>query len=50
MHANRPSVALHERVAAALPATPTFNRPLADPALNGTIVRAAHAVGNAIGP
>jgi hypothetical protein len=33
MHANQPAVALYERAQNALPAAPTFNRALADPAL-----------------
>jgi hypothetical protein len=50
MHANRPAVVLYERAAAALPAAPVLNRALADPALDSTVVGAAHAVGYAIGP
>jgi len=38
---NRPAMALYERAQSALPARPLFHRALADPALNGAVVKAA---------
>lgn len=45
MHANRPSVALYERAAGALPAAPAFHRALADPALLPRLNAAATRLG-----
>ncbi len=41
MHANRPAIALYERAASALPAGPTFDRPLLDPHLEPSLKRIA---------
>jgi hypothetical protein len=45
MHANQPAAALYERARAALPATPVFNRALADPALLNRLSAAATRLG-----
>ena len=41
MDGNQPAVALYERAQSALPGRPLFHRALADPALNGAVVKAA---------
>jgi hypothetical protein len=45
MNGNRPAVALYERAAGALPATPDFNRPLSDAALLVPLERIASSLG-----
>jgi hypothetical protein len=45
MHANRPALALYERASGALPATPSVNRALSDPALLPRLTAAATALG-----
>jgi hypothetical protein len=45
MHGNRPSVALYERAAPAVPAIPVFHRPLIDPALLPVLSRVAKDLG-----
>jgi hypothetical protein len=45
---NTPVFALYERAAAALPHRPTFNRPLADAALQLPLAEVAHEVGYAL--
>lgn len=45
MHSNRPSVALYERGASAMPPTPIFHRPLIDPDLLSVLVRVAKDIG-----
>lgn len=45
MHANQPSFALYERARSALPASPTFHRALADPALLRRVSAAATTLG-----
>ncbi len=45
MHANRPAVALYGRAEDAVPKTPLFNRPLADPALLRPLRNAAADLG-----
>ncbi len=45
MHANQPAVALYERAEDALPAVPTFHRPLADPALLEALKKVAKRLG-----
>ncbi len=45
MHGNRPAVALYERALGAIPAQPSFHRPLADPALLGPLKRIAQDLG-----
>jgi len=50
MDANQPSVALYERAQDALPSRPVFDRALADPALNGAVVKAALLFNYAVEP
>jgi hypothetical protein len=50
MHANEPTVALYERAVGALPATPTFNRALADRALLRRLNAAATHLGYGLVP
>lgn len=45
MHGNRPSVALYERAAPAIPSIPIFHRPLIDPALLPVLSRVAKDLG-----
>jgi hypothetical protein len=45
MHGNRPSVALWERAASAVPSIPIFHRPLVDPALLPVLSRVAKDLG-----
>jgi hypothetical protein len=48
MDANRPAIVLYERAAAALPASPSFHRALADPTLLASIVRVAERFNYAV--
>ena len=50
MHANRPAVALYERAEAALPGSPTFNRALSDPLLDGVVAQACSVLGYDVRP
>jgi hypothetical protein len=50
MDGNQPAVALYERARRALPARPVFHRPLADPALNAAVVKAALLFNYAVEP
>jgi hypothetical protein len=50
MHANEPTVALYERAVGALPATPAFNRALADRALLRRLNAAATHLGYGLVP
>lgn len=45
MNANLPAVALYERAESALPASPEFHRPLADPALLAVLRNTARHLG-----
>ena len=45
MHGNRAAVALYERALPALPSSPVFHRPLADPALLSVLSRVASRLG-----
>lgn len=45
MNANRPAIALFERGAGAIPASPIFHDPLSDPALTASIRNIAHKIG-----